>query len=715
MATQRTGVLEPLQQALQVRTMKGTKAIVSIFLVAAAAGCAAPDDGPAEVAGGGLAATCTKPFEATDTVSPEALTTRLATAVAGEVIRVTPGTLQGSIVVPAGVVLLGDGVEVVAEGGAGLRLTGGSATQPTVIRGFTVRTIEGAPPVAAVVAVGGDALVLSDLKLALSTGAGIISEGVRDLQICGTEIAGGLDEANFAALSDLPTVAATDAAILGLVVTAGERLTKAGVDIRDLVIRNIAGFGAAFVDTEAAWAQGRVEGCAGTGIFLSRSTHGWTDVVVTGGRASSTGSATFQTGWGVVNTEASRLDTDGLQVVGIPGFGVFQSGSRSQHLGARIVANTMRGVLVQESLSNSIDDPELLFDQAVIAGNGGAGIQVIDGGGVVFQNGIIAESRSLPTLNGGFGDLVGTISDGIQLNSVSATSVGTQLRADRAVIYGNGKAGINAAGTGTQLLSEGSAGLSVCGTTELDTARWTCNLTAEEGWDCLRERGPSVSEGWQCSDTGGATVCSSSDPAQAVAQTPGFAVVSPSDGLPSFCRSAAESIVGENGLVVSTGVAAAGSATGFQKATPGAVGVGYDWRCRSEAGVRICTMQELDRLAVDDADNPSLTQGSGWSCSYTETGRRCLWGGFGIVTGGDVVGSAGFLANVEPRIIDRDQLVRSGLIAPPGMELRRDPTTVPALRGGARSIVGENGLVNPDGSLGSRAIVGENGVVGEDG
>lgn len=715
MDQQRCIVLVFNQQGLQVRMMQRAKIVVSSLLLATAVGCATSEGGPPEATGGGLVATCTQPFEATDTVAPEAFAERLATAVAGEVIRVTPGTLQGSFVVPAGVVLLGDGVDIVAVGGAGLRLTGGSATQPTVIRGFGLRTLAGAAPVSAITAVGGDALVLSDLTLALSSGAGIISEGVQNLQICGTEISGGLDDESFAALSDLPTVAATDAAILGLVVTAGEQLTKARIDIRDLVIRNIAGFGAAFIDTEAAWAQGRVEGCAGTGIFLSRSTHGWTDVVVTGGRASSTGSATFQTGWGVVNTEASRLDTDGLQIAGIPGFGLFQSGSRSQHLGARVVANTMRGVLVQESLSRSTDDPELLFDQAVIAGNGGAGIQVLDGGGVVFQNGIIAESKSLPTLNGGFGDAVGAISDGIQLNSDSATSIGTQLRADRAVIYGNGKAGIHAQGAGTQLLSEGSAGLSVCGTTELDTTRWTCALTAEAGWDCLREGGPAVSQGWRCSDSGGATVCSSSDPAEAAAPSPGFTIVRPLDGLPAFCRSAAEAIVGENGLVVSTAVAVAGSAPGFQKTTLKAVGVGYDWRCRSEAGVRICTMQELDRLAVDDADNPSLTQGSGWSCSYTATGRRCLWEGFGVVVGGDVVGSTAFLANVEPRIIDRDQLVKAGLIAPPRMDLRRDPTAVPSLRGGARSIVGENGLVNPDGSLGSRAIVGENGVVGENG
>lgn len=689
--------------------------LVSTLFAAALPGCSSPDENttpevPVETSG-----LCAQAFAPDATVAPEALQARLETAVAGEVILVTPGSITGSLVVPAGVVLLGDGVTVQAAGGAGLRLRGGSAAAPTVVRGFTVTASDSEVPVAAITAIGGGPLVLSNLTVQASTGAGVVSEGVSDLQICESTITGGLDDASFEALRDLPVVRATDAAILGLVVTAGDLTEAARVSIRDLTIRNIAGFGAAFVDTAASWERGRVEGCAGTGIFLSRSTHGWSDVVVADGRASATGSATFQTGWGVVNATGSRLDTDGLQIAAIPGFGLFQSGARSQHLGARIVSNQLRGVVVQESLATSPDDPELLFDQAVLVGNGGAGVQVVDGGGIVFQNGIVAESRSLPNLSGGLGSAAGAMCDGIQLNSSTESSVGTQLRADRSVIFGNGQAGINAQGAGTSLLADGSSAIAVCGTTELDSDRWSCSETEEGELDCLRLEGPAVTGGWSCTDSGGATVCRSGDPLAVDAIAPSFPVRNAADGVPSFCREDAESIVGENGLVVSSGLVEAGAAPGFDKAESGGDGTGYGWSCTTVGTERVCTSEELDRIAVDDLDNPSLTQGSGWSCSYTAEGRRCRWAGFGVAATSEVSGATLFTPKVEPRIVNRDQLVRAGLVVAPGVELRRDPTLVPRLSGGARSIVGENGLVNPDGTFGSRAIVGENGVVGEDG
>jgi hypothetical protein len=232
-----------------------------------------------------------------------------------------------------------------------------------------------------------------------------------------------------------------------------------------------------------------------------------------------------------VNATGSRLDTDGLQIAAIPGFGLFQSGARSQHLGARIVGNQLRGVVVQESLATSPDDPELLFDQAVLVGNGGAGVQVVDGGGIVFQNGIVAESRSLPNLSGGLGSAAGAMCDGIQLNSSTESSVGTQLRADRSVIFGNGQAGINAQGAGTSLLADGSSAIAVCGTTELDSDRWSCSETEEGELDCLRLEGPAVTGGWSCTDSGGATVCRSGDPLAVDAIAPSFPVRNAADGV----------------------------------------------------------------------------------------------------------------------------------------------------------------------------------------
>ena len=657
---------------------------------------------------------CTASFEAARTVAPASLADALRTAQPGDVIAVSPGEVRGSFEVPAGVILVGTGVTVVAEGGAGLRLEGGSAANPTIIRGFSVEVPADAAPVSAITALGGGSVVLDDLTLNAAIGAGIISEGVADLQICNSSIAGQVDDGVFAVLQDLPTVSASDAAIIGLAVTAGERLTKTRVRLSDVEIRDFAGFGAAFVDSDANWTRGSVTGCAGTGIYLSRSSHGWTDVIVADGRGSAAGSPTFQSGWGVVNVDGSQLDTDGLQIVGIPGPGLFQAGSKSQHLGARVVNNTVRGVIVQESVSSTPDDPELLFDQSVIAYNGGAGIQVVDGGGVVFQNGILAESRALPTI-GGFGSPTAIISDGIQLNSGTGTSLGNQFRASRAVVYGNGKAGINVQGAGSSLLADGSDTVTVCGATAVDESRWACSATSDGALDCLRRDGPSVTGNWTCSDLNSQTVCTSSDPALAEATSPDFPVKEADAGIPSFCRADTESIVGENGLVVSSGIAAADAAPGFQKAAPSPAGTGYRWTCRSEGGSRICVSIENDRVNTDDFDNPSLTQGSGWTCEYTTDGRRCTWSGFGVATDAEAVGTSSFRPRVEARIFDRDQLLRSGALPVPAVDLQRDRRSVPGLARGVRSIVGENGIVNPDGSMGSRAVVGENGIVGENG
>ena len=124
---------------------------------------------------------------------------------------------------------------------------------------------------------------------------------------------------------------------------------------------------------------------------------------------------------------------------------------------------------------------------------------------------------------------------------------------------------------------------------------------------------------------------------------------------------------------------------------------------------------ENDRVNTDDIDNPSLTQGSGWICEYTTDGRRCTWSGFGVATDAEAVGTSSFRPRVEARIFDRDQLLRSGALPVPAVDLQRDRRSVPGLARGVRSIVGENGIVNPDGSMGSRAVVGENGIVGENG
>jgi hypothetical protein len=409
--------------------------------------------------------------EPAGSLTSEQLVSELSTLQPGDTLTLPAGTFSGSFIVPAGVTLRGNSTILVAEGGAALLVSGGTASQPTRIEALTLLTPAVTDKaVAAITAVGGDTLELRDLTVIAPTGAGIIVQGVANLTVERVTIDGQLTDASFAELAAESTpVSANEVSIAGLIVAAGDGIVRANATITDLTVRNVAGFGATFIDSITSWTGGRVEGCAGTGIYLSRSAHSWQGVTVANGRSASNSGA-FVTGFGVIATESSSLDTTDLEIASIKGIGLFQSASRSQHLGARIVGNDSRGIWVQDSLATDSIDPELLLDQSVIMGNRGAGIQVLDGGGLVFQNGLIAGTRTAPVFGGLGGS--GVVGDAIQLGG--AGGIGNQLTTAGSVFLGNGRAGIAAENANSSLEATGSDSLFICGQGET-LANWSCS------------------------------------------------------------------------------------------------------------------------------------------------------------------------------------------------------------------------------------------------
>jgi hypothetical protein len=493
-------------------------------------------------------------------------------------------------------------------------------------------------------------------------------------------------------------VSANEVSIAGLIVAAGDGIVRTNATVTDLTVRNVAGFGATFIDSITNWTRGRVEGCAGTGIYLSRSAHSWQGVTVANGRSASNSGA-FVTGFGVIATESSSLDTTDLEIASIKGIGLFQSASRSQHLGARIVGNDSRGIWVQDSLATDSIDPELLLDQSVIMGNRGAGIQVLDGGGLVFQNGLIAGTRTAPVF-GGLGG-AGVVGDAIQLGG--AGGIGNQLTTAGSVFLGNGRAGIAAENANSSLEPLGSDSLFICGQGET-LPNWSCSETAEGEQQCIRTSGPLVEAGWSCADGASGTACTTTE-AALLAATP-QRIANSATGIADFCGDALTQVIDANRLVANAGLAVAGATPGW---TP-PVAAAYDWSCTTSAATRTCTENASD-FDGQSLDNPTAVGGTGWSCEATDEGRRCTWSGFGVAAGEEVGGVADFAPKREPRIVNRDNLLRQGVINSVTFDVA--PTRLPSLLSGARSVVGEDGLVGNDGALGTRAVVGEDGVVGE--
>ncbi len=639
----------------------------------------------------------------------EGLQRALAEASPGDVVSLGDVVLEGSFVVPTGVTLAGAGDTTVirASGGGALVVLGGDASQPTTVQGLRVEVPTSAGAVAAITARDGGFVALSDVDIACEVGLGVIVS-VDDVELTGLTIDGALTDEDASTLS-ASTVSPDEQPVAGLVVEGGVARLN-GVDVSDF-----AGFGVVLSNTAASWDTGSVAGVLGTGVLVEASDAELVDVVVRDGRTSSV-LGSFSLPYGVVAARDSLVTSSGLQVVSNPGIGMLQDGSRSQHLDLRVVGNGDAGVWVQRRADATATEPAVLVSGGLLQSNGRVGLGGFDLGGVVLDQTLIADTRPLPGVSGETGAI--TISDGLQLRQVDADTQALVL--NDSLVFGQGRAGL-LADSGVVGTSDASTALAVCGPGRIDRDRWSCETAEDGAIRCTRTNGPPVPPAWTCADTDAGTRCESTEPAAVAAGAgptpvppPASAGVLGADGTllaaapdDDACAARLDDFVARTGVVPGAGLLVAGAIE--PRAVVGENGVGFE--CAGGGGAIACTTDVLDR-AGRSLDNPTWDDGPGWTCSFDEAGRTCVWGGAGVVERGGA-DLSGLLSSVERfgSIDVRDAaLLDAGAFEQTGY-LAESPLRV--------GVVGENGVM-AEGAVGARGVVGENGVmirgvVGENG
>ncbi|TVQ96665.1 MAG: hypothetical protein EA398_15755 [Deltaproteobacteria bacterium] len=501
--------------------------------------------------------------------SAEALEEALASAIAGDRILLGAATLSGSFDVPAGVEIEGRDTVLVAAGGSALRVTGGTSEQPTRVSGLTVRVDANGTASAGILAVDGEALIIEDVVVGFGAGFGLVAQGVGRLALRQVALSGVLPrEAVHGVRQGTVASRATDVPLAGLLVASGPDRARTALDMHTVTISNTVGYGAVFHRVDGRWERGQMDRYFHAGVLLESSEMVIEEVAITRGRSAMGHGPGHD--YALLVLQQSDLSTRDLQIVGVEGFGVFQSESTSRHRRARIIGTEQAGVWIQRSPDGGTDDPDVLFEQSVLRGARVAGIQVSDGGRLVFRDGIIAETRAGFAV-AGLGSLE-TVGDGIQANSTGEGDSLVEL--SNAVLAGNARAGLAAAGEDTAL--EG-ANVTVCGHGGVREDRWTCQHS-EEGRVCTRAAGPAVGDEWSCRDDRDGTTCVTTSEELVTSGVPARIHGGRDNAVAEHCRQQMEALGVEFGLDTRAGLVSNGS---FAVLEDGSIGV------VAEDGVRV--------------------------------------------------------------------------------------------------------------------------------
>jgi hypothetical protein len=653
--------------------------------------------------------------------SSAALISALEEASSGDVLAIGGTTLRGSFAVPAGVTVEGtDYTLVVAEGGAAFVLEGGSAETPTVLRNVTVRVDAALGEANTGVIVRGGRATIESVAVEAELGMGMVARDVERLVVSDTLIVGTLTD-DFLSSAGSETLSPARIGIAGLAVRGGE------VEIDRLEIRDFAGFGAVFVETRGSWRRGRVFGVAGTGVLIEASELALEDVAVHDGRRSPFVGA-LDLGFGVVISKGSVVETQNLEVVRIAGIGVLQDSSTSAHDGLRAIANGRPGVWAQSSRGEG-DGPDLRVTRAVLQGNRGAGIQLLDINDAEIAESIVCDTVGRPSVVGEVG--VQVLCDGLQIGNVAGRP-GT-VRLSDVALFGNGRLGVLARGEAVSAEQEAGAGLvTICGNTAIGD-EWSCSLDERSVQRCVRTGGPRLAAGWDCADGPGGVVCTTTD--AALLDSEPRLLAAADGGLPDdeACRAEVERLTEAAALVAGLGLrweleglvgpnqwgGTPDDLVGPNQRpddTEGLVGPnqlptsplarsGNEWRCETSGGAHD---GELTRS--DDRDNPSGNDGPGWTCSDGAGGRVCTFSANGLLLAG------GAQANLSQVTISSPVAARDALALPDSFQLHAVlPTlctgTEPCAGVAGGSVLGDDTLVDASGRI--RGVLGPNGLEAE--
>lgn len=382
------------------------------------------------------------------------LSAALDGASAGDVIRLAPGTYDGSLSIPAGVELRGAGpgpsIIVAPDNGTSLFVTGGTTEQPTVLANLELQVVGGFGLVVAT----GAALNVSDVQVRVERGVGLAFEGLDALILDNVNVIGPVNAANAASMPADPTAA--DSATHGLVLVrvSDARLT-------DVDVSGFAQFGALFVMSTVDWQRGVVDNVLSQGVMAHASDVRIAEVqirdILQGTR--------IAPAYGLVATGESTVSSDSLSTTSVEGVGLFVAGASGSHANLTSMGNQQPGVWLQDA-----DNVRFSGIGTALDDNGRAGIVALRSSGIEIADASVTATRTVPSITG-------TVGDGIQLVESSNGIVLRDLALD-----GNERAGLvlDLSGGSTSTLT--LSGIDVTGTgTQLGAIAQNGDIVP--GWD----------------------------------------------------------------------------------------------------------------------------------------------------------------------------------------------------------------------------------------
>lgn len=335
------------------------------------------------------------------------LQTELDAAAAGDVVLLGACRVEGSLVVPVGVTLAGEGADSIVTGATGRVLTLETAAgSVTTARDLRVES----SACGAVVATGSGDAVLEGTEIVVSQGVGVAVEGA-SLAIRDVDIVGPVDAADLAvSLPALPPFSCGGGAA-----THGLVAVDATVVAERTDVRGFEAFGALLVRSTTTWSESELRANLGVGLEVLDGSADLTDVTLA---EASFGALAIEAYDGIFVGDATVTSTR-LRATDGSTYGLFHAdGVVATHTDATVTGNGFAGVWAQGGGA-------LTLDGATVMDNAFAGVATFDNPALeVLGSTIGGTSESA----GVFGLRTVTAADGLHLIRSAGSVEGTDLR-----------------------------------------------------------------------------------------------------------------------------------------------------------------------------------------------------------------------------------------------------------------------------------------------
>jgi hypothetical protein len=296
----------------------------------------------------------------------QALTRALAGASSGQTVTLGACAVTASVVVPAGVVLEGQGEASVIEAPPGepaLALSPGA--EPTTVRGLRVRGHGNI----AVLAEGAGRVTLEDVTVEVSLGAAVALDGLDEVRLTRVALVGPVVAGAPGLRTDLE---ADETATHGLTLRQVDDAT-----LDQVTVTGFARFGALLIDSQTSWVGGGAEANLVAGLMVWGGTAELEQLALTGTMEGTGLLAAFA----AIFTEGAVVTSRELQVEGNDRYGLVHLGATATHVDARVQDNGDVGVWIEAS-----DAVQIRGAASRIVGNGYSGVVVQDSSDVLIQD-----------------------------------------------------------------------------------------------------------------------------------------------------------------------------------------------------------------------------------------------------------------------------------------------------------------------------------------